>query len=67
MKGPFSDTISLSSTSSSNVGMFNTGMLFKQDALFDSGPFGKLGGKASSSKADQFDTASLRSQDDTYR
>ncbi|RYH29328.1 hypothetical protein EON65_08830 [archaeon] len=63
MKGPFSDTISLSSTSSSSVGMFNTGMLFK-DAIYDNGPFGK-GGKTS--KTDQFDTASLRSQDDTYR
>lgn len=55
VRGPFSDTLSLASGSSSMMGGFSTGMLY-QDSYFDMGK-----GK----KDNSFDTASLRSQDDS--
>lgn len=66
VKGPFSDTISLSSnTSFASSSLFSTGVLYNnQDPYaFESTPatFNKTVGK----KVDQFDTASLRSQEDT--
>lgn len=69
VRAPFAaDTISLGS-----AGGFSTGMLYQQDKNpFDPASFASLnlGGNAASgrkSKVDTFDTASLRSQEDSYR
>ncbi len=66
-RGPASDTVSLSSTS---TGMFNTGVLY-QDPLLDNNAYSlsgkaKAGSRAAGGKREvAYDTASLRSQDDT--
>jgi regulator of nonsense transcripts 1 len=75
VRAPFSDTISLGSSS---MGLFSTGVLYQNDPssfLDPIHPFqtskvvgsavGNLG--AGSRKLDAFDTTSLRSQDDTTR
>mmetsp|Transcript_25420 Transcript_25420/g.27792 ORF Transcript_25420/g.27792 Transcript_25420/m.27792 type:complete len:1081 (+) Transcript_25420:100-3342(+) len=73
----FNDTISLGSSS---MGMFSTGVLYQGDTSFLLDPLNSLPGKVggvggngagvigsglSKSRIDQFDTTSLRSQDDT--
>ena len=65
-RGPASDTVSLSSTS---TGMFNTGVLY-QDPLLDNNAYSlsgkaKSGSRAGGKREVAYDTASLRSQDDT--
>jgi hypothetical protein len=68
IRASFSDTISLNSSSS--AGMFSTGVLYHNDSanFLDSIPTMKSSGvNGSGNRNNQFDTTSLRSQDDTSR
>lgn len=62
IRGPFADTISL------NSGMgFNSSVLFQSDPFLDFMPTPAGIGKSMRGKVDTFDTASLKSQDETAR
>jgi hypothetical protein len=64
VKASFSDTLSLSSANTTG-GMFNTGMLYQQDSFLENTFMPSKG--SGKSKLDDYDTVSLRSQEETIR